>query len=71
MIPAHCTMKRVSTTDATEIDDLLNSAVATVIPGALQMNHGIKVTRTGPGNYVVETAPEVPCGYTIYEHASN
>lgn len=67
MIQAPSTIHRTKTTDASRIDDLLNSAVGTIIPGALALNHGIRVTRIQPGGYAVETAADVACGYTVYE----
>jgi hypothetical protein len=67
MIQAPSTIRRVTTTDAARIDDLLNSAVGRIIPDALALNHGIRVTRVGPGEYTVETAADVACGYTVYE----
>jgi hypothetical protein len=66
-IQAPSTIRRVTTTDASRIDDLLNSTVGRLIPDALALNHGIRVSRTGPGNYTVETAADVACGYTVYE----
>lgn len=60
-------LRRVSATDAATLDDLLNSEIEHVIPDALALNLGIRVTRVGPGDYLVETANDVPCGYTIYE----
>jgi hypothetical protein len=59
------TICRVTTTDASQVDDLLNSAVSKVIPDALDLKHGIRVTRRGPGKYTVETAADVACGYTV------
>ncbi|MEV7574705.1 hypothetical protein AB0P28_16575 [Pseudarthrobacter sp. NPDC089323] len=67
MIDAHSTIRRVATTDASRIDDLLNSAVGRIIPDALALNYGIRVSRIGPGEYTVETAADVACGYTVYE----
>ena len=67
MIQAPSTIRRVATRDASRIDDLLNSTVGRIIPDALALNHGIRVTRTGPGEYTVETAADVACGYTIDE----
>jgi hypothetical protein len=60
-------IRRVSVTDVARLDHLLNSAVEDVIPDALALNQGIRVTRVGPGDYCVETAANVPCGYTFYE----
>ncbi|XAS74181.1 hypothetical protein VUN82_10320 [Micrococcaceae bacterium Sec5.1] len=60
-------IRHVSVTDVATLDHLLNSAVDGVIADALALSQGIKVTRVGPGDYVVKTAPDVPCGYTIYE----
>lgn len=60
-------IRRVSATDVATLHDLLDSAVDGVIPDALALSQGIRVTRVGPGDYLVETAPDVPCGYTIYE----
>jgi hypothetical protein len=60
-------LRRISATDAATLDDLLNSVIEDVIPDALALNLGIRVTRVGPGDYLVETAADVPCGYTIYE----
>jgi hypothetical protein len=60
-------IRRVTTTDAARVEDLLDSAVSGIIPDALAMNHGIRVTRVGPGEYIVETAADVACGCTIYE----
>lgn len=60
-------IRRVSATDVATLDYLLNSAVEDVIPDALALKQGIRVTRVGPGDYRVETATDIPCGYTIYE----
>ena len=62
------TIRRVITTDVARVDDLLNSAVKRLIPEALALGFGIKVTRIGPGDYTVETARDIACGYTVYEH---
>ncbi|MFE4834544.1 hypothetical protein ACFRAU_07660 [Arthrobacter sp. NPDC056691] len=67
MIQAPNLIRRVSVTDAGMLDDLLNSAVESLIPDALALSEGIRVTRTGPGDYTVETTPDVTCGYTICE----
>lgn len=61
------TIRRVLATDVAGRDDLLNSTIEGLIPDALALKQGIKVTRLGPGDYVVETTSDVPCGYTIYE----
>lgn len=58
---------RVSACDVATIDKLLNSAVEGLIPEALALSQGIRVTRVGPGDYTVEVTPDVPCGYTTYE----
>lgn len=68
MIQTTETRRRVATTDATKVDGLLGSAVEGLIPVAIAQNHGIRVTRTGPGQYTVETSPDIECGYTVYEH---
>ncbi|MFF2315251.1 hypothetical protein ACFVTE_03175 [Arthrobacter sp. NPDC058097] len=68
MIQTTDTIRRVTTADASKLDDLLNSAVEGLIPRAITLNHGIRVTRIGTGNYTTETTADVPCGYTIYEH---
>lgn len=60
-------IRRVSATDVATLNDLLSSAVEDVIPDALALKQGIRVTRIGPGDYRIETAANVPCGYTIYE----
>ncbi|MDQ0733400.1 hypothetical protein QFZ57_004259 [Arthrobacter sp. B1I2] len=65
MTQAFQNIRRVSATDVTSRDNLLGSAVESLIPGALELKHGIKVTRIQPGDYIVETTPEVPCGYTV------
>jgi len=62
------TIRRVITTDVARVDDLLNSAVQRLIPEALALGLGIKVTRIGPGDYTVETSRDIACGYTAYEH---
>lgn len=67
MIEGNHAIRRVTTADAAKADELLNSEIEGIIPTALKLNHGIRVIRLGPGNYVVETAPEVTCGYTVYE----
>ncbi|MDZ4092856.1 MAG: hypothetical protein U1D68_16795 [Arthrobacter sp.] len=59
--------RRISAIDVATLDDLLNSAIEDAIPNALILNRGIRVTRVSPGEYLVETAADVPCGYTIYE----
>lgn len=61
------TIRRVLARDVAMREDLLNSAIEGLIQDALALKHGIKVTRIGPGNYVVEITSDVPCGYTIYE----
>ncbi|RAM37310.1 hypothetical protein [Arthrobacter globiformis] len=58
--------RRISATDVATLDDLLNSALEGLIPAALARNQGIRVTRVGPGDYLVEATPDVQCGYTIY-----
>lgn len=58
-------IRHLSATDVASRDNLLDSAIENLIPDALALNHGIKVTRVQPGDYIVETTPEVPCGYTI------
>jgi hypothetical protein len=68
MINATHAISRVTTEDAATVVDLLDSAMEGLIPVALALNRGIKVTRIGAGDYTVETAADVPCGYTIYEH---
>lgn len=68
MVHATHTIRHITTLEAAQVDDLLNTTVEQLIPAALALNHGIKVTRTGPGNYTVETAADVACGYTVYEH---
>lgn len=60
-------IRRVTATDVATLDGLLNSAVEGVIPDALALSQGIRVARVGPGDYLVETAADIPCGYTIYE----
>ncbi|MGG6382964.1 hypothetical protein [Paenarthrobacter sp. NEAU-H11] len=60
-------IRHISATDVATLENLLNSAVEGVVPDALVLNQGIKVTRVGPGDYLVETAADVPCGYTVYE----
>lgn len=60
-------IRRVSASDVAELDDLLNSALEGLIPAALALNQGIRVTRVGSGEYLVEVAPDVQCGYTIYK----
>ncbi|MDJ0458645.1 hypothetical protein PUN71_015680 [Arthrobacter sp. NQ7] len=61
----------MTTTDASKVDDLLNTTVERLIPDALALNHGIRVTRTGPGEYTVETTVDVACGHTVFEHDLN
>lgn len=61
------TIRRVLAADVATRDDLLSSAIEGLIQDALALKQGIKVTRIGPGDYIVETASDVPCGYTIYE----
>ena len=68
MIQTTHTIRRVTTADASKVDDLLNSAVEGLIPWAIALNHGIRVSRIGTGEYVVETAADIPCGYTVNEH---
>lgn len=65
MIQAVQIIRRVSATDVASRDHLLNSAVEKIIPDALALNHGIKITQVQPGDYIVETTPDVPCGYTV------
>lgn len=59
--------RRVAATDVAMLEDSLNSTLEEVIPDALVLTQGIRVTRVGPGNYLVETTANVPCGYTIFE----
>lgn len=61
------TIRRVTTADAAKVDNLLNLSIKGLIPVALALNHGIRVTRIGPGDYTVETAADIACGYTVYE----
>lgn len=63
--------RRVTTHDPAQVDELLASAVERLIPTALALNHGIRVTRTAPGAYIVETVTEVACGYTECRHLGN
>lgn len=65
--PTH-TIRRVSTTDAAQVDYLLDTAVKELIPLAIALNQGIKVTRVAAGDFTVETAADIACGYTKYEH---
>ena len=66
MLHAIHTILHVATTDAAEIDDLLSSTVESLIPDALAINHGIRVTRIGPGEYTGgETAADVASSYTV------
>jgi hypothetical protein len=67
MMQAPSRIHRVATTDASQVDDLLNLAVGKIIPDALALNHSIRVIRNGPGEYTVETAADVACGYTVYQ----
>lgn len=60
-------IRRISAEDVPTIENLLNSAVEALIPEAIALGQGIKVTRVGPGEYTAEAAPDVPCGYTIYK----
>lgn len=71
MNPTSHTVGRVSTVstkEAARVDDLITSTVERLIPAALALNHGIRVTRTGPGTYLVETTADVACGYTVDDH---
>jgi hypothetical protein len=43
-------IRRISASDATMIENLLNSAVEALIPEALALSQGIKVTRAGPAS---------------------
>lgn len=67
MVQTPSTIRRVATTDVSQIDDLLNSVIRRIIPDALAQNCGIRVSRIGPGEYTVETSTDVACGYTVYE----
>lgn len=67
MTQASKTIRHVSVADAADLDKLLNSAIESLIPDALALAHGIVMTRIGPGEYTVETTPDVPCGYTRSE----
>lgn len=62
------TIRRVTTANPANVDALLTSAIEGLIPDALALNCGIRVTRMGAGEYTVETATDVLCGYTVYEH---
>lgn len=59
--------RRVRAFDVASLEHLLNSTVEAIIPDALVLNQGIRVTRLGPGDYTVEADPGVQCGYTIYD----
>ena len=65
MLHAIHTILHVAAIDAAEIDDLLSLTVESLIPDALAINHGIRVTRIGPGEYTVETAADVASSYTV------
>lgn len=69
MIQATHTCRHVSVKNVAMLDDSLNAAVDAIIPNALALSQGIRVTRIGPGNYIVETASDVQCGYTVYVDA--
>lgn len=56
MTHATSEIRRISAIDVATLDDLLNSAIEDAIPNALVLNRGIRVTRAGPGEYLVETA---------------
>lgn len=58
---------RVTTTGASRVDDLPNSAISGIMLDALALNRGVRVTRIGPGEYTAETAADVACGYTVYQ----
>jgi hypothetical protein len=60
-------IRRVTTSDVATLDEILGSTVEGIIPDALALNQGIRVSRIGPGDYLVEIAPDLPCGYTTYE----
>jgi hypothetical protein len=62
------TKQRVTTSNPAILDDLLSSAEDRIIPYALALNHGIRVTRVGPGDFIVQTAEDVACGYTVQGH---
>jgi hypothetical protein len=61
-------IRRITTRDAAIVDELIDATVEKLIPEALALNHGIRVTRIGPGEFTVETAADVACGYTAYAH---
>jgi len=61
--------RRVITSDAATIDVLLSSAEEQIIPYALALNQGIRVTCVGPGDFVVQPAEDVACGYTVHEYS--
>lgn len=71
MIEAAHTCRHVFVKNVAVLDNFLNAAVEAIIPNALALRQGIRVTRVGPGNYIVETASDVQCGYTIYDDRSN
>lgn len=71
MIEAAHICRHVSVKNVAVLDNSLNAAVEAIIPDALARGQGIRVTRVGPGNYIVETASDVQCGYTVYEDSAS
>lgn len=67
MIQTAHTVRRITTTDHSKVDELLNLTINELVPVALALSNGLRVTRIGPGDYIVETAADVACGYTVCE----
>lgn len=65
--PTHA-IRHFRTTEAGNIDEILDSAIEKLIPDALALNHGSRVDRIALGEYTVDTAVDIACGYTVYEH---
>ena len=45
-------------------DETLDRAVKSLIPAALERQHGILVTEIDYGKYILQIDPKVPCGTT-------
>lgn len=56
--------RRISATNAAELEAALTAAVDATIPAALATRQGIRITRLAPGEFAVQADPDVPCGYT-------
>ncbi|MFC7846946.1 hypothetical protein ACFUTU_00560 [Arthrobacter sp. NPDC057388] len=55
-------MIEVNVSEASDVDQALENAVASVMDAADRHRTGVMITRTGPGRYIVRAHPTVPHG---------